>query len=485
MKARIGWLVCFLCCLWAAFASAEHADDSVRRALLIGCDAFLSHEDTTPSAALNVERMARMLQTDARGYQSVLRIDGGIAGEERLLAAIDEAFADADENDVSLLYICTHGLYDRVSYEPLLALSDGKTEQSVSAAALRAALDKVAGQKIVILDACNSGAFIGKGARDGMVHNTFVGMDYKVLTSAGAYEDSFLWRDRQNTGGSYFAQELCEGLRSRAFDLNVDGVVTLSEAYRGLLESHGASTAQVYPQQDDFALYVYDVNQEDAAERPLGEIMLDNAVLSDSEDTLYFSFTVCRPVRVQYQIVYYRNGAWRFDAPQVIEDFENRAGALVPGRKERSVTLVSEDGAPHGYVLLQIIAQEGRNAMLAGSRLIAVQPEEGDPDLRVWCDPSFLPRRGEELSVFVRHAFPCSLTVRVLDTEGALVRRLAYKTPSRPIGQRGEGSFFYWDGKDGTGEFVAAGAYIIEVQCVVDGRTYVKRSGLVSVGDYQ
>lgn len=484
MKARMSLLICILCCLCAAFARAQEETGTARRALLIGCDAFLSMENTAPSAALNVERMARMLQTDARGYESVARMDGGVAGVERLRGAIEAAFAGADENDVSLLYICTHGLYDRVSYEPLLVLSDGQTEESLSAAALRAALDPVPGQKIVILDACNSGAFIGKGARDGAVHNAFMGGEYKVLTSAGAYENSFLWRDRQSAGGSYFAQELCEGLRDRAFDLNADGQITLYEAYQGLLESHGASTTHVYPQQDDTVLYAYDAGQNDAGERPLGEITLDTAVLSDGEDTLYFSFTVRRPVRVHYQIIYYRDGVWRFDAPQLIEDIENAEGALAPGRKERSVTLVSEDETPYGYVLLQIVAQEGRNAMLAGSRLICVQPEGGDPDLRVWCDASFVPRLGEELSIYVRHAFPCSLTVRVLTPEGELVRRLAYKAPSRPIGQRTYGSFFYWDGKNSAGEAVPSGAYVIEALCTVDGRTYKKQSGLISVGDY-
>ena len=69
---------------------------------------------------------------------------------------------------------------------------------------------------MLILDACNSGAFIGKGAWDAQLRNSFQSADYQVLTSAGARENSFLWRDRDGVGGgSYFAQELCEGLRSR------------------------------------------------------------------------------------------------------------------------------------------------------------------------------------------------------------------------------------------------------------------------------
>lgn len=462
MKRMLCWLLGLLCLFCA---SAEKADDpAVCRALLVGCDVFLTHEDTAPSAALNVERMDRMLRTDARGYAAVTRRDAGLADVAALQAAVEEAFAGADDNDVSFLYFCTHGLYDRVSLEPLLVLSDGVSENSLSARALRELLDRVPGKKILVIDACNSGAFIGRGVRDGQ--NAFSGGDYRVLTSAGGYENSFLWRDRQQSGGSYFAQELCEGLRGRDFDVNQDGAVTLAEAHAGLLECCGASTAQASPLGDDTPLYVYDPAVSDGGERPLGDILLDTNVLTGREDTLYFSFTVRRPVRVQYQIIYYRGGQWRFDAPQIVEDAENARGALTPGRKQRAVTLVSEDEAPYGYALLQIVAQEGRSAMLAGSRLIAVQPEEGDPGLRARAFSD-----GREVGVYVRHAFPCSLTVKVLDGSGQQVATLAYKSPSRPTGERQDGSFFHWDAAD-----VPAGEYAVEVTCRVGGETYTQRS---------
>ena len=466
------WLGLMVLCALICCHAAARADSSLRRALLVGCDAFLTHENTAPSAQMNVERMARLLQSDSRGYESIAREEQGVPGVEYLREAVQTAFAGADANDVSVLYICTHGLYDRISLEPLLVLSDGRKEESLTALALRQMLDQVPGKKIIILDACNSGAFIGKGTRGEGARNFFAGADYWVLTSAGAYENSFLWHDRQVAGGGYFSQELCEGLRSGAFDLDADGAVTLDEARRGLLESHGASTAQAYPQQGGEAIYVYDPDALGDSERPLADIALDNAVLGGGEDTLYFSFTVTRPVRVQYQLIYYRGGQWRFDAPQIVEDQENAEGALSPGRKQRAVTLISEDGSPTGYVLLQIVAQEGRYAMLAGSRLIAVQPEGGDPGLRLWTGGACNAETGREMGVYVRHAFPCSLTVRVLNEDGSLVRRLAYKTPSRPTGERQDGSFFYWDGRNASGEAVPAGKYTVEISCAVNGVTY-------------
>lgn len=467
-KALKIWLL--VCALVCGRAWAQPDAPVTRRALLVGCDAFITHENTAPSARMNVERMARMLQSDARGYASIAREDQGIPDREYLENAVQTAFDGADDNDISLIYFCTHGLYDRISYEPLLVLSDGKKEDSLSAASLKQMLDAVPGRKILILDACNSGAFIDRGARGN--GNLFTGSEYLVLTSAGAYENSFLWHDRQVAGGSYFAQELCEGLRTGAFDLNADGTVTMEEARLGLLEYHGASTAQLYPLQSGEALYVYDPARPDTSERPISDLALDSALLTGGEDTLYFSFTVQRPVRVQYQLIYYRGGQWRFDTPQLVEDQENAEGALTPGRKQRAVTLVTEDEAAAGYALLQIVVQEGRYAMLAGSRLISVQPDDGDPGLAVWCGGACDAERGQEASLYVRHAFPCSLTVRILDAEGGLVRRLAYKNSSRPLGERQDGSFFYWDGRDAAGNAVPAGEYTAEITCRVGEITY-------------
>lgn len=476
-------LALLLCCLFCLSAQADDAENPiVRRALLVGCGEFLSHESITPSAALNVRRMAAALAADIRGYDAIVSVEQGVGSVQALRELMQQTFADTDDNDVSVVYFCTHGLYDRVTFQPLLVLSDGETEENLTADSLRDALDAVAGQKVLILDACNSGAFIGKGAWDTQLRNSFQSDDYQVLTSAGARENSFLWRDKDGLGGgSYFAQELCEGLRSREFDYNADGEVTLAEAYQGLLESHGASTAQCYPQQSDFALYAYDPDLADTAERPIGAITLDSAVLSEKEDTLYFSFTVRRAVRVQYQLIYYKNGLWRFDTPQTIEDPENETGALTPGRKERSVSLLAEEDEPYGYVLLQLVAQEGRRAMLAGSRLIAVQRDTGDPGLSIRCAASFEPHQGEELSVYVGHRFPCSLTITVRDAQGQTVRRLAYKTPSRPLSLGREASLFYWDGKNSAGEIVQAGSYIVEAACTIGEEKYLTTSEIVRV----
>lgn len=72
--------------------------------------------------------------------------------------AIHDTFADADEDDLSLWYICTHG--DETStdeYAGLLALAHN---EYILAKELAEMLKAVPGKVIVIIDSCGSGAYI-------------------------------------------------------------------------------------------------------------------------------------------------------------------------------------------------------------------------------------------------------------------------------------------------------------------------------------
>ena len=79
------------------------------------------------------------------------------------------------------------------------------------------------------------------------------------------------------------------------------------------------------------------------------------------------------------------------------------------------------------------------------------------------------------------HRFPCSLTITVRDAQGQTVRRLAYKTPSRPLSLGREASLFYWDGKNSAGEIVQAGSYIVEAACTIGEEKYLTTSEIVRV----
>ena len=130
-------LALLLCCLFCLSAQADDAENPVvRRALLVGCGEFLSHESITPSAALNVRRMAAALAADIRGYDAIVSVEQGVGSVQALRELMQQTFADTDDNDVSVVYFCTHGLYDRVTFQPLLVLSDGETEENADSRVL-------------------------------------------------------------------------------------------------------------------------------------------------------------------------------------------------------------------------------------------------------------------------------------------------------------------------------------------------------------
>ena len=86
MHKRCGMLLTLLlCCLLCLAARAEDAEDPVTlRALLVGCDEFLSHENIAPSAEMNVRRMANMLATDIRGYAAIVSAGQGVGSVQAL-----------------------------------------------------------------------------------------------------------------------------------------------------------------------------------------------------------------------------------------------------------------------------------------------------------------------------------------------------------------------------------------------------------------
>ena len=91
--------------------------------------------------------------------------DGTIGTVRRLQSAVDDTFGDADETDLSILYLCTHGvLSSSDDGQVYLMLGDGENEAPLGAAALQNILSGIQGEKLLIVDACYSGALIGRGA---------------------------------------------------------------------------------------------------------------------------------------------------------------------------------------------------------------------------------------------------------------------------------------------------------------------------------
>lgn len=477
-------------------ARAEAAGDGTQtcRALLVGCDQFLSQDETTPIAHNNIQMMETVLSQDTRGF-SVSRLDGLANGAASLKAAIEWAFSGADEDDISLLYISTHGLFEsnRTLPEGALLFSDGSLEEEVGAQALEAMLDSIPGEKVILVDACASGALIGKGVSPSVgsarVRAAFRREDYHVLVSAGANELSWYWQaDTQEAppGASYFTAALVAGAGlygTYGADANADGVITLREMYAYLRTGQPSSSAQAYPQEDDFPLICYDPDK--ATDSTLGEltgIVFQRTALNPEKPvvTLYYTATV--QTRVAYSVTPYLNGQWSWENAVLIpdttewDDAANPSGEVFPGRRLAEVDLT--DVLPEGwrYAMIHVLTLSGVEDNAAPSAVYAgrvLRAEvSGDPELSVRASSSWNREVKPELEIFVGHALPASLTVTIEDAAGKIIKTLAAATSTRPEGLTPEGSLFYWNGTTRTGEKTPAGEYTIHAIAILGGESY-------------
>ena len=493
MRKRLLTLLFLLTLIFPAFPVRAQTADEVslvpaimgkQRALLIGCDHFLSKEDTWPAAENNLKMLSDTLISDTRRYALVRSSADSIASVSAFEEAVLGAFQDAQPQDTSLLFISTHGIFeeDADGAKAGLLLSDGQAEALLDAQTLQRILDQIAGTKVVILDACNSGAIIGKGLSDTADRAFLTGPDYKVLCSAGGSESSWYFHGataEPAQGASYFATVLCQGLGmlgDYAADQNVDGQITLAEAAAYLLDNYAASTPQSYPQNDDaFVLYAYDPERPQRVQKAVTDITFEETLLTAGQSEAFFSFTVQRQVELYYQVIYHQNGVWQFAEAQHYLDGEQTDGTVLPGRKMRSLALQTE-GDAFGYVILQLITLEEGLPVFQGGRLLCVQPASGDVSLEAETTAAFLPAAGQELPIVIRHDVPCGLTVNILNDEHRVVRRLSYETPSRPQQLIPSGSTFYWDGRRTSGEMAPPGEYTVQVRTTIGEKTFTVES---------
>lgn len=490
--------LCIFLALWLMLPFFVFAEESeplpagqgrTNRALLVGCDRFLSQPDTTPSSANNVRQMEKAFSSGAMPMENIFSQPDGLSSTGDLAALILDTFSDADENDVSFFYLSTHGIWEEgmSSGSMTLLLSDGERESAVSAYMLRTMFDQIQGQKVLIIDACHAGAMLGKGVAERLT-NTFAGQDYIVICSSGGAEESWFWSGdidgERLAGAGYFSEALVRAMSAQGgygADDNRDGAVTLTELKRYLLNHHGASTVRTYPEQSDFPLFTYDADQYAGYSRTalIEGISFESDVITLDDPTVVFSFNVVTRVEVAYQLVYHRGGRWDFDNATLIYDnngdfasYPKTGGTLPLGMTERTLTLSREDASSSGYVLLQLLTIERGTPSVASSRVLCVPPESGDPMLSISVPILFAPEDNEEMTFTVLHNFPLELSITIEDMDGKTVRRICSRQGTRPEQLDPMGSSFTWDGLKTDGTLAEEGLYRVHVKAYVNGEKY-------------
>ena len=225
----------------------------VYRALLVG-NTYPGEYNALPGPDNDVNAMKIMLKS-MKGTPYIVTASTN-RDAKGMQAAIASTFAGAEPGDISLFYYSGHGT-------PQGALV-GINNTYLSVYGLRAALEKIPGTKIVLLDCCHSGTAINKSTSTESVNlNAFnraiiSGLTAKTRSSENLADQGFIVltacrKDQQSVslsgGDAYwgvFTYGLCYGsgydewnqvsLGYLPADANGDGAITLGEAYNGVLE---------------------------------------------------------------------------------------------------------------------------------------------------------------------------------------------------------------------------------------------------------
>ena len=360
-------LLCLLVCLLLIpllVGSRSVTEEEVTRCLLVGCDRFVSMPGTEPASANNVDTMEALL-TDFLPECAAIRRQvngpGTVDGFEQL---VTDTFASAKDTDTALIYLSTHGLLAEEAGEQRMSLllSDGEEEERLGPETLKSILDRVPGRKILILDACHSGAVIGCG---GGGTNWFKDDHFRVLVSSGALEDSWFWNMETDgyTGTGYFTSAMDSALRAsdpEQIDQNGSGYVSLEELTARLRKIHGASTVYCWPEKDGEPLFRLPADRKTGSR--LQSLTFGTVERDGDTVILPIRFRAGEPVRVMYQLVPSRNGKWDFAHAVRLPDREKTGlirGLLSPGEKDRKIRLSVKSIGEDGRALMQIISLRG------------------------------------------------------------------------------------------------------------------------------
>jgi len=273
--------------------SPPNDNEVVYRALCIGVGDYISSENDLASPIYSVDKMYQILSQCRFGlldseFSIINVLKDFNATKKVILDEIASTFSNADNNDVSYFYFTGHGTrWWNTSY---LCPADATSSifSLISVNKLENALSAIPGTKVVLLDACHSGGFIGKRKEEitifeeelksfnNEIINVFsqaqskgllTTIQYKVLTSCNQYQKSSEITIGNSEPYGVFTMVLCAGCGYFDYDypadINGDTKVSLQEAYLYVKNwvqyyfSDLQQDVQVYPDNSNYPIIEY------------------------------------------------------------------------------------------------------------------------------------------------------------------------------------------------------------------------------------
>ena len=267
-------------------------NEVVYRALCVGVGDYINYGSDGDLLAppYDVDRMRQLFSyckfgSSNTGFSTINYLKNWQATKSNILQSIYSTFSGADSNDISYFYFSGHGsIIGNTSYICPADITSF-VDSAISVDELESALSAIPGTKVIFLDSCHSGGFIGKGREKIIVsreelesfNNEIINIfsqaqpkgllttnQYKVLTSCHYYQ--VCWEIRPEEGDPFgvFTMALCDGCGysgSYPADTNLDTIVSLQEAYlyvKNWVFSYRISQdVQIYPDYSSFAIVEY------------------------------------------------------------------------------------------------------------------------------------------------------------------------------------------------------------------------------------
>lgn len=235
-------------------------NEIIYRALLIGIGDYIGDNRDLISPPYSVDRMNKILSQCRFGlpdieFSIINELKDSEATKEAILDGIASTFYGADSNDISYFYYTGHGGRLGISY---ICPADYTFSifSLINVNKLENALSAIPGTKIVILDTCHSGGFIGKEKGERIIPEEeltyfndevisvfsqaeYKGLlttnQYKVLTSCSYNQECWEMIPIYEDPCGIFTMALCTGCGYFDYDYPADSngnaKVSLQEAY--------------------------------------------------------------------------------------------------------------------------------------------------------------------------------------------------------------------------------------------------------------
>jgi len=274
---------------WEFFYNGGIIPAFARRAFLVGVGDYMYGDNDLSAPPYDVDKMHDTLSNSGNGLTLVNILKDLQATKSAILTGIANTFSQADPDDVSYFYFSGHGTnYEGTSY--LVPTDAVYLEDCISVNELETSLNEIPGTKVVFLDACHSGGFIGKEINQTAIEvntiefnedviNAFSSRDlttsqYQVLTSCLSTQSCSEFYFSGYDPFGLFTAILCEGCGYDYYtqpywaDADSNSEITLEEAYdytyqqvNSFIDQYNAQNGtsldqdtQVYPDNSNFVI---------------------------------------------------------------------------------------------------------------------------------------------------------------------------------------------------------------------------------------